>query len=40
MNAPSSSPAAHDAPRPGALLSPELPAPPNPFRQAITDAWL
>ena len=40
MNAPSSSPPAHDAPRPGALLSPELPAPPNPFRQAITDAWL
>lgn len=40
MNAPSSSPAAHDAPRPGALLSPELPAPPNPFRQAITDGWL
>src|SRR2546427_12320998 len=40
MNAPSSSPAASDAPRPGALLSPELPAPPNPFRQAITDAWL
>ncbi|MBW8777258.1 MAG: bifunctional proline dehydrogenase/L-glutamate gamma-semialdehyde dehydrogenase, partial [Stenotrophomonas sp.] len=40
MNAPSSSPAASDAPRPGALLSPELPAPPNPFRQAITDGWL
>ena len=40
MNAPSSSLAAHDALRPGALLSPELPASPNPFRQAITDAWL
>ena len=40
MNAPSSPIAASDAPRPSALLSPELPASPNPFRQAITDAWL
>lgn len=39
MNASSSFPAAAGAVG-AALLSPELPASPNPFRQAITDAWL
>ncbi len=38
MNAPSSS-LPPDAPRPGALLAGTAGA-PNPFRQAITDAWL
>ncbi|WMJ67578.1 bifunctional proline dehydrogenase/L-glutamate gamma-semialdehyde dehydrogenase PutA [Stenotrophomonas sp. 24(2023)] len=37
MNAPSSPTHASASP---ALLSPELPASPTPFRQAITDAWL
>ena len=41
MNAPTLSPAAPGpVPQAGALLSPELPASPSPFRQAITDAWL
>lgn len=41
MNAPTLSPAAPGlAPQADALLSPELPASPSPFRQAITDAWL
>jgi len=41
MNVPSPHPAVSGrAPQSTALLSPELPASPTPFRQAITDAWL
>jgi len=41
MNAPTLSPAAPgSAPPADVLLSPELPASPSAFRQAITDAWL
>jgi len=41
MNAPTLSPAAPgSAPPANVLLSPELPASPSAFRQAITDAWL